>query len=181
MWVLVALSLVPLLLTGPAAAFLYIALLKRGHRYLWWIYWVSLIIVTILLGILIAHTFGDFFPGPGCFTVLLTPAAVLLTLVVLTFLIFAPFGRLPLLWRLASRIVLLPLIAGISYEFIQLTARFADHPLVRLIAAPNLALQRLTTREPDDGMLEVAIAALKAVLAGEVATDPSDVPEGAAE
>ena len=96
-------------------------------------------------------------------------------------MIFAPFGRLPLLWRLASRIVLLPLIAGISYEFIQLTARFADHPLVRLIAAPNLALQRLTTREPDDGMLEVAIAALKAVLAGEVSTDPSDAPEGAVE
>lgn len=93
--------------------------------------------------------------------------AFLLTLVVLTFLIFAPFGQLPLLWRLASRIVLLPVIAGISYEFIQLTARFADHPLVRFIAAPNLALQRLTTREPDDGMLEVAIAALKAVLTGE--------------
>jgi uncharacterized protein YqhQ len=100
--------------------------------------------------------------------------AFLLTLVVLTFLIFAPFGRLPLLWRLASRIVLLPVIAGISYEFIQLTARFADRPLVRLIAAPNLALQRLTTREPDDGMLEVAIAALKAVLAGEAAPAPSN-------
>jgi uncharacterized protein YqhQ len=106
--------------------------------------------------------------------------AFLLTLVVLTFLIFAPFGRLPLLWRLASRIVLLPVIAGISYEFIQLTARFADHPLVRVIAAPNLALQRLTTREPDDGMLEVAIAALKAVLAGEAATDLSDAAGEAA-
>jgi len=95
--------------------------------------------------------------------------AFLLTLVVLTMLIFAPFKPPSLLWRLASRVVLLPLIAGISYEFIRLTARFADRAWVRALAAPNLALQRLTTREPDDGMLEVAIRALKAVLADEAA------------
>lgn len=93
--------------------------------------------------------------------------AFLLTLVVLTMLIFAPFRPPSLLWRLTSRIVMLPVIAGISYEFIRLTARFADQAWVRILAAPNLALQRLTTREPDDGMLEVAIAALKAVLADE--------------
>lgn len=93
--------------------------------------------------------------------------AFLLTLVVLTMLIFAPFKPPSLLWRLISRIALLPFIAGISYEFIRLTARFADRAWVRALAAPNLALQRLTTREPDDGMLEVAVAALKAVLAGE--------------
>jgi hypothetical protein len=72
-------------LTGPAAAFLYIALLKRGHRCLRWIFWALLIVVIILLGILIAHTFGDFFPGPGCLTTLLTPAAVLFTLLVFRF------------------------------------------------------------------------------------------------
>ncbi len=93
--------------------------------------------------------------------------AFLLTVVVLTMLIFAPFRPPSLLWRLLSRIVLLPVIAGISYEFIRLTARFADHAWARSVAAPNLALQRLTTREPDDGMLEVAITALKAVLADE--------------
>jgi len=93
--------------------------------------------------------------------------AFLLTLVVLTFLIFAPFGRLSLLWRLVSRIILLPVIAGISYEFIRLTARLADRPWMRVLTAPNLALQRLTTREPDDGMLEVAVAALKTVLESE--------------
>lgn len=93
--------------------------------------------------------------------------AFLLTLVVLTMLIFAPFKPPSLLWRLTSRIALLPVIAGISYEFIRLTARFADRAWVRALAAPNLALQRLTTREPDDGMLEVAVAALKAVLTGE--------------
>jgi uncharacterized protein YqhQ len=93
--------------------------------------------------------------------------AFLLTVIVLTILIFAPFRQPSLLWRLLSRIVLLPVITGISYELIRLTARLADQPWMRVLVAPNLALQRLTTREPDDGMLEVAIAALKAVLANE--------------
>jgi len=93
--------------------------------------------------------------------------AFLLTLVVLTTLIFAPFGQPSLIWRVLSRIVLLPVITGIAYELIRLTARFADRPWMQVLIAPNLALQRLTTREPDDGMLEVAIAALKAVLVSE--------------
>jgi len=93
--------------------------------------------------------------------------AFLLTVVALTILIFAPFGQPPLVWRVLSRIVLLPVIAGVSYEFTRLTARLADRPWMRVLIAPNLALQRLTTREPDDGMLKVAIAALKAVLADE--------------
>jgi len=66
-----------------------------------------------------------------------------------------------------SRLILLPVIAGASYEFIRLSARLIDRPWMRALAAPNLALQRLTTREPDDGMLEVALAALKAVLTSE--------------
>jgi uncharacterized protein YqhQ len=93
--------------------------------------------------------------------------AFLLTLVVLTVLVFAPFRQPSLVWRLASRIVLLPIITGISYEFIRLTARFTDRSWMQILVAPNLALQRLTTREPDDGMLEVAITALKAVLRSE--------------
>lgn len=95
--------------------------------------------------------------------------AFLLTLVLLTVLVFAPLGKPTLLVRLVSRIVLLPVIAGIAYEFIRLTARLADRPWMRVLIAPNLALQRLTTREPDDSMLEVAIGALKAVLASEQA------------
>ena len=91
----------------------------------------------------------------------------ILTLVVVTVVIFAPFGKLPLGYRLLSRLVLLPLIAGIAYELIRLTARLAHHRWMRVLVAPNLALQRLTTNEPDDDMLEVAIAALKAVLADE--------------
>ena len=93
--------------------------------------------------------------------------AFLLIVVVLTVLIFAPFSTPSLLWRVLSRITLLPVIAGIAYETLRLTARLADRSWMRVIIAPNLALQRLTTREPDDDMLEVAIAALKAVLEGE--------------
>ena len=85
----------------------------------------------------------------------------------LTILVFAPFSPPSLLWRVLSRIALLPVIVGIAYEFLRLTASLADRPWMRAIIAPNLALQRLTTREPDDEMLEVAITALKAVLAGE--------------
>lgn len=93
--------------------------------------------------------------------------AFLLTLVLLAVLIFAPLGTPSLAVRVISRIVLLPLIAGIAYEFVRLTARLANRPWARVVIVPNLALQRLTTREPDDEMLEVAIAAMKAVLASE--------------
>jgi len=97
----------------------------------------------------------------------------LLTLVVLSVLLFAPLDPPSLLWRLVSRLALLPVLTGISYEFIRLTARFADRPWMQWLIAPNLALQRLTTREPDDDMLEVAITALKAVLRDEDRVSPS--------
>jgi len=79
----------------------------------------------------------------------------------------APLGRPPLLIRIASRLALLPVVAGISYEVLRFTAKRKDNRIIRLLIAPNLALQRLTTREPDESMLEVAIRALTAVIAGE--------------
>ncbi len=93
--------------------------------------------------------------------------AFLLTMVVLATLVFAPLRPPSLAWRIVSRIALLPVLTGMSYEFIRFTARFADRPWMQIMVAPNLALQRLTTREPDDGMLEVAIASFKAVLVSE--------------
>jgi len=93
--------------------------------------------------------------------------AFLLTVVVVTVLVFAPFGQMPLHWRMLSRIALLPVISGVAYEILRLTARLSDRSWMRALIAPNLALQRLTTREPDDGMLEVAIAALRTVLVDE--------------
>ena len=91
----------------------------------------------------------------------------LLIVLVIYILITAPMGRPPLLIRLVSRLVTIPIVAGISYELMKYGARHYDNPLVKALVAPGLALQRLTTREPDESMLEVAIASLKSVLAAE--------------
>lgn len=89
--------------------------------------------------------------------------AFLLTLVLFAVLLFSLLGPLPLGWRLVSRILLLPVLAGVAYEYIRWTARHMDWPFVRLIVKPNLALQSLTTREPNPEMLEVSIAAFNAM------------------
>ena len=70
-------------------------------------------------------------------------------------------------WRLASRVILLPVLAGVAYEYIRWTASHLDSALVRLMIKPNLALQNLTTREPSLDMLEVSIAAFQAMRTGE--------------
>jgi len=95
---------------------------------------------------------------PRCGTTLL------LVVVVLSIPIFALLGTFPFWIRLLSRIILVPFIAALAYEMMRLTAGRANHPVVRVLMYPALALQRLTTREPDDSMLEVAIAALSRVL-----------------
>ena len=92
--------------------------------------------------------------------------SVLLIFVLLTSLL----GRPPLVWRLLSRLVLVPFVTAIAYEVMKFTAGHFDQPLVRALATPGLWLQRLTTREPDEGMLEVAIAALQRVIAADSTT-----------
>ncbi len=89
--------------------------------------------------------------------------AFLLTLVLLSILLFSLFGPLPILWRLVSRVVMLPVLAGIAYEYIRWTARHLDSKVVRWLVKPNLALQHLTTRTPTADMLEVSIAAFNAM------------------
>lgn len=91
--------------------------------------------------------------------------AFLLTVVVFSILLFALLGPMPLLPRLGMRVLLIPLLASISYEYLRWTARYISSPLVRLLVAPNLALQRLTTRPPDKAMLETAIAAFEEMMA----------------
>jgi uncharacterized protein YqhQ len=93
--------------------------------------------------------------------------AFLLTVVVISILIFTLLPSLSIPARILSRILLLPIVAGIAYEYIRFTAKYQDNPIIRLITKPNLALQRLTTREPDEGMLAVAIAAFEQVMAFE--------------
>jgi uncharacterized protein YqhQ len=87
--------------------------------------------------------------------------AFILTLVLISILVFTALGPLSLFWRLASRVLLIPVLAGISVEYIRWTANHLDSPIVRALIKPNLALQALTTREPDASMLEVAIQSFK--------------------
>jgi len=89
--------------------------------------------------------------------------AFLLTVVVFSILLFALLGPMPMWARLLTRVLLIPVVAGLAFEYIRFTARHLSHPLVKLLVVPNLALQRLTTREPDARMLEVAIAAFNAM------------------
>jgi len=87
--------------------------------------------------------------------------AFLLTLMVLSLFFFTILGPLPFAWRLISRVVMIPFLAGVAYEYLRWTANHLNLPFVRLIVKPNLALQHLTTREPDEMMLEVAITAFQ--------------------
>lgn len=82
----------------------------------------------------------------------------------LSIFFFSFFGRPAFLERIFYHLLLLPVIAGTSYEIIKLAGQEKVNPLIKIIAAPGLWMQKLTTNEPDDSMLEVAIAALKAVL-----------------
>jgi uncharacterized protein YqhQ len=85
--------------------------------------------------------------------------AFLLTLIIFSILLFSALGPMPVALRLASRVVLLPVLAMIAYEYIRFTAGRLNTPVVRFLTRPNLALQKLTTVEPDASIVEVAIAA----------------------
>jgi uncharacterized protein YqhQ len=100
----------------------------------------------------------------------------LLVVAVISILLFSLLGRPGMVWRILSRILLIPVVAGLGYEVIKFGAAHRNNRLVRWFLAPSLALQRLTTREPDLDMLEVAIAALKRVLAEEGLSPTSAKP-----
>ncbi len=83
------------------------------------------------------------------------------------------FSFIPQEWsfsyKFLSRLVLIPLIAGLSYEFLRLSAKMKQNALMHMLILPGLMLQRLTTREPDEAQIEVAVKALEEVLALEEA------------
>ena len=93
--------------------------------------------------------------------------AFLLMVMLVSIAVFALLGKPDLPLRLASRVVLIPVIAGVSYEVIRFSATHTGSLLVRMITAPSLALQRLTTRPPDDSQIEVAISAMDAAIQGD--------------
>jgi uncharacterized protein YqhQ len=91
----------------------------------------------------------------------------LLVVMIVAIFVFAPIGLPAWYWLMATRVLGVPVIAGISFELIKFAGRNRRRPWVRAVMWPGLKLQLLTTREPDLAQLEVAIAALKAVLARE--------------
>ncbi len=90
--------------------------------------------------------------------------AFLLTVALLSVVLFAALGPMSLGARLVTRLLAIPLLASIAYEYVRLTARLTETWLGGILIWPNLALQRLTTRPPDPGMLEVAIRCFEALL-----------------
>jgi uncharacterized protein YqhQ len=87
-----------------------------------------------------------------------------LYVLVLSILVFSLLGVQGWVYMLASRIIVIPIVAGLAFEFIMWSARHQDSALVRVLVWPGLQMQKLTTREPSDDMVEVAMASLKKVL-----------------
>jgi uncharacterized protein YqhQ len=99
----------------------------------------------------------------------------LMTVVLVSIIMFMFFPRDPFWFLVVSRIILVPIIAGISYEFIRYAGTHQGNIWVRLFNAPNILLQDLTTRQPDEGMIEVAITAIEyAIAIDEERATPSD-------
>jgi len=107
--------------------------------------------------------------------------AFLMTVFVIAILVFSLAGN-PALWlKILSRLLLLPVVAGVSYEALRFTGRNFDRWWVRILAQPGLWLQRLTTAEPDDSMLEVSLTVLRRVLGVETPQTETELEPIAAE
>jgi uncharacterized protein YqhQ len=103
----------------------------------------------------------------------------LLTVMVVTIFVYAFVGRPALPWLITSRVLLIPLVAGIAYEVIRAAAPRMDRRWVRVLMRPGLTLQRLTTRPPTLDQLEVAITSLRAVMTAEQLTEVDTRPRAA--
>jgi uncharacterized protein YqhQ len=97
----------------------------------------------------------------------------LLAVMVIAIFVFALLGRPPLWISILSRIILIPVIAAIGYEFVRFGAAHSNNRFVRALLAPGLMLQTMTTREPDDRQLETAISALKKTIEADSGEPPS--------
>jgi uncharacterized protein YqhQ len=111
--------------------------------------------------------------------------AFLLQVVALSILLFSLMGTPDLVVRVASRVLMIPVLAGIAYEILKLSARFSRNPLVGLVVWPGLMLQKLTTRQPEVEQIEVAVAAfselrrIEAEAESAVVAQAPVIPEGA--
>ena len=104
--------------------------------------------------------------------------AFLLTVAVVAILVFSLLGRPDLHWAILSRVALIPVISGVSYEVIRLAGGHQESFLSKIISAPGMALQKLTTRRPDDAQIEVAIQAMETALAADQGKEtPKENPQ----
>ena len=101
----------------------------------------------------------------------------LVVVLIVSILAFAVVGKLPPLWLIVSRVILVPVIAAVSYELLQLGARHRDRRLVRWLWSPGIWVQAITTRQPTDDMIEVAIVSLEKALIA----DGVEVPPGSSD
>lgn len=88
----------------------------------------------------------------------------LFAVMIIAIVVFSLVGSSDIWVRIASRIVLIPVIAAVGYEFTRFSARFADNRVMRILFLPGLALQKMTTRQPNSSQIEVAISALKGAM-----------------
>jgi uncharacterized protein YqhQ len=100
----------------------------------------------------------------------------LILVMIVTIIVFAAFGDPGIWWRIGSRVIAIPLIAGIAFELLRIGARFPESRLVRAIMLPGLWLQRITTRPPAPDQVEVAIAAFRTLLDHEARTAAGESP-----
>ncbi len=117
-----------------------------------------------------ARSQSRFHPRCGTSFLLIVMVSAIILFALLDTAIIALTGPITVATRLLTHLPLVPLVGGISYEFIKLSARHSDSTLGKALVAPGLWLQRITTKEPDEGQLEVALAALRSALGEEQET-----------
>ncbi|CAN5447809.1 MAG: DUF1385 domain-containing protein [Chloroflexi bacterium] len=103
----------------------------------------------------------------------------LVVFIILNIIFFSFLAGQPLLISIVGRLLMVPLIASVAYELLRLGARYRANPVVRAVFAPGMAVQKITTKQPDDTMIEVAIASMQEALRanGETAPEGSTEPE----
>ncbi len=118
-----------------------------------------------------------FHPRCGTSFLVITLIAVLITYAIIDSIVVALFGNFPnVWWRLVAHLPFLPLVVGVSFEVLKASGKHASKALIRTLILPGLWLQRITTKDPDDDQLEVAITALKAALEPEKQDTLVEVP-----
>jgi uncharacterized protein YqhQ len=100
----------------------------------------------------------------------------LLIVMLLAIVVYAFFPAKGILWGILSRVIAIPIIAGISFELLRLGARYTHSPVMKVLMAPGLWLQKITTKPPDHGQIEVAIASFQEVLRAEAAAAAEAAP-----